>query len=223
MLALDLACPIQWKRAQDCASKHGAAAGSPTPKRQPALDASKTAIDSADLGRTHDIDDDNGDGDHDESRLDQEWLQRRYHEVLWLGEEHSPLIAFLQHLRRFEKRRQVWPPEQLIAIMSRLLQTRQHIRKRFAAAALSISGGGGGGGGTGPSSGEMKDFLDAMVDAIVKLASDDQGHIQRQVLIISLESGPGALVRAELGRSAATRTGLGKLTRHWLQAMECRE
>lgn len=192
MLTLDLQCPVVWKSSH--ASGGSSILASPTPLSKQAPLLSDNLQDST-----------NACYDYDE-----EWLQRRYCETLWLGEDHSPLVGFLHHLRRFERRRRCDSPLQLITLLANLLKSRQQIRKRFTSAT---------------SAGFGEGSLERVISALCRKEDGDQLVVdvkERQVVQIALESGPGYLVREEL-RKSDMEEKVGKMTKLWMQAMESRE
>jgi hypothetical protein len=191
LTTLDLACPIAWKSAAHASTSYS----SPTPasKRVPLAHANQ---------------DDQSDEAHHISD-DETWLRRRYYDTLWLGEDHSPLIGFLQHLSRYENktRRRSVASHQLMHSMAQLLKSRQQIRKRFTAAATALRGEG---------------LIDEMIEGICEDEGGADDGSEREVIKIALESGPGSLVGAELRRTGDKR-GDTRLAKAWLKAMESRE
>lgn len=140
---------------------------------------------------------------------DEQWLHMRYHETLWLGEEHSPLLAFLQHLRRFERRRcrAGDGPTAICDALAQLLRSRQRIRKRFASVARAT------------------DTASGSVDAVLQVLSGDgiEACGEEGVMQMALASGPGTLVSAEIRSSRDRGTGSGRMAKLWVKAMESRE
>jgi hypothetical protein len=214
---LDLACPIPWRSTQTSLPLHHSTSASPTPKSNgaSALQSSPSssvwtsaaaATNNPICGIKTDL---------DQSQIDQRWLQHRYHETLWLGEQHSPLTAFLQHLVHFERRKgKSTTPLDLLSTLSPLLRSRQYIRKRFVQATKAA---------TDLALGETT-FIHRSEALLFALSSDAQGeecNVERKVLQSALESGPGSLVSAELNYTATK--GVGKVTKLWLRAMESRE
>lgn len=193
MLTLDLQCPVAWKSVQ-ANSSSSILASTTSLAKQPSLISDNVHYSA----NSHCAD------------YDEEWLQRRYSETLWLGEDHSPLVGFLQHLRRFERRRQSYSPLQVIDSLADLLKSRQEIRKRFTAATSAAFG---------------ENALEKIIQVLCRRWKGNEqvdNLIEKRVVQIALESGPGLLVGVEL-RDSVKAERAGKMTRLWLQAMESRE
>jgi hypothetical protein len=215
MLTLDLACPIPWRSTQASSSHVPIATGSPTPRGSVSI-ALDRELDSNDVQDSDDRSDREKGGN---MQVKEDWLYMRYHEALWLGEEHSPLLGFLQHLRRFQRclsHQQQPPPSamQTISTVALLLQDRQTIRKRFQCAVTSSRAA------TATTKGECA--VTPLVESISRNVGAAQEATLKRVVRMALESGPGALVRSEWQKRSGT-AGMGEMTKMWLQAIECRE
>jgi hypothetical protein len=198
LTTLDFACPIAWK-----------SAGQPSGSSVTTIDFSSPIS----VSKRASLFSNARQGQEDKAGHfdDDDWLHRRYLETLWLGEDHSPLIGFLQHLRRFERKARQYAERQsqVMPSFAKLLRSRQNIRRRFAAASSGLSDG---------------DAMQQMIEGLRKADDEEEERnmVEKEIMKMALDSGPGSLINAEL-RRLEDKAGDAKITKSWLRAIESRE
>lgn len=133
-----------------------------------------------------------------EEDQDRAWLQRRYAETLWLGEQHSPLSALLQHMAHLIDRK---GPSESYGILVGHLKVRSAVKRRYHEE-LSSTG--------------------VLLDALQSRTDED---VEKGVIRHALSSGPAVAVAKELrmdGSPSSSSTQV-KWTKRWLDAIEARE
>lgn len=129
-------------------------------------------------------------------------LWQCYHDALWLGEYHTPLLSFLTYLSSLESATRD-DMANLIAELGSMLRSRNEIKQRYNEDAAET-------------------IRDLITNQTAKAANQRDLSSESKIIWTALQGGPPAVVKAEVLAEDADTLGQPSMSR-WLKASESRE